>query len=324
MRTVGRLREAAGSAAIGGLLDAGTARVAGPADRGVPPSSLWREPCLPCPDCSPRVRATRRRPPTTPASWSRPRPSGRPSPATARSARRTCSALPPARRSCSPMPRAARSGRVRPTDSAASSSGASLPEAATRSAPSTVSRWRATAPFRVLSPSGTPPASFYSSQHLAVGLNYLTMRDGVRLAATVRLPTGQDSRRRSLPDGDRGVGLRDRRTAQPHRRRAPPERRDHLGPPGSRHGDRGRVADRSPARVRDGQPADARDRMLGGRLRPLRPADHLRRLRRGADRRRRSRGSPTTRSAWWGSPSRASPRCSSPGPAPRGWRRSRR
>ena len=48
----------------------------------------------------------------------------------------------------------------------------------------------ATAPFRVLSTTDTPPNSFYASQHLHVGLNYLTMRDGVRLAATVRLPYG--------------------------------------------------------------------------------------------------------------------------------------
>ena len=48
----------------------------------------------------------------------------------------------------------------------------------------------ATAPFRVLAPADTPSAAFYASQHLHAGLNYLTMRDGVRLAATVRLPLG--------------------------------------------------------------------------------------------------------------------------------------
>ena len=53
-----------------------------------------------------------------------------------------------------------------------------------------------TAPFRVLSPTDTPPASFDSGQHLQVGLNYITMRDGVKLAATLRLPPGK-----TLADG---------------------------------------------------------------------------------------------------------------------------
>jgi uncharacterized protein len=50
--------------------------------------------------------------------------------------------------------------------------------------------------FRVLSPHNTPRASFYGDQHLNVGLNYITMRDGVTLAATVRLPPGK-----TLADG---------------------------------------------------------------------------------------------------------------------------
>ncbi len=47
-----------------------------------------------------------------------------------------------------------------------------------------------TGAFSVLSTRSTPPPSFYADQHLHAGLNYLTMRDGVRLAATVRLPPG--------------------------------------------------------------------------------------------------------------------------------------
>ena len=47
---------------------------------------------------------------------------------------------------------------------------------------------RRTAAFSVLSTSSTPGASLYSSQHLHAGLNYVRMRDGVLLAATVRLP----------------------------------------------------------------------------------------------------------------------------------------
>lgn len=54
----------------------------------------------------------------------------------------------------------------------------------------------ATAPFRVLRVNDTPPESFYASQHLHAGLNYLTMRDGIQLAATVRLPPGK-----TLADG---------------------------------------------------------------------------------------------------------------------------
>ena len=55
---------------------------------------------------------------------------------------------------------------------------------------------RRTAAFRVLSTSSTPGASFYSSQHLHAGLNYVRMRDGILLAATVRLPPGK-----TLADG---------------------------------------------------------------------------------------------------------------------------
>jgi len=56
---------------------------------------------------------------------------------------------------------------------------------------------RATASLSVLSTtSSTPPPSFYSSQHLHAGLNYVRMRDGVLIAATVRLPPGK-----TLADG---------------------------------------------------------------------------------------------------------------------------
>jgi uncharacterized protein len=56
---------------------------------------------------------------------------------------------------------------------------------------------KATAPFAVLSTTdSTPPPSFYSSQHLHAGLNYVKMRDGILIAATVRLPPGK-----TLADG---------------------------------------------------------------------------------------------------------------------------
>ena len=53
-----------------------------------------------------------------------------------------------------------------------------------------------TGKFSVLSTRDTPSESSYSGQHLQVGLNYITMRDGVSLAATVRLPPGK-----TLADG---------------------------------------------------------------------------------------------------------------------------
>ncbi len=56
---------------------------------------------------------------------------------------------------------------------------------------------RATPSFSVLSTTdSTPPASFYSSQHLHAGLNYVKMRDGILIATTVRLPPGK-----TLADG---------------------------------------------------------------------------------------------------------------------------
>jgi hypothetical protein len=54
-----------------------------------------------------------------------------------------------------------------------------------------------TASFSVLSTTdSTPPPSVYSSQHLHAGLNYVRMRDGILIAATVRLPPGK-----TLADG---------------------------------------------------------------------------------------------------------------------------
>jgi uncharacterized protein len=50
--------------------------------------------------------------------------------------------------------------------------------------------------FSVLGTDSTPSASFYSGQHLHAGLNYITMRDGIQLAAVVRLPPGK-----TLADG---------------------------------------------------------------------------------------------------------------------------
>jgi len=53
-----------------------------------------------------------------------------------------------------------------------------------------------TEPFRVLAMEDDPEQSFYDDQELAAGYNYLTMRDGIEVAATVRLPQGK-----TLADG---------------------------------------------------------------------------------------------------------------------------
>ena len=50
--------------------------------------------------------------------------------------------------------------------------------------------------FRVLGPGQNPKQSFYRRKTLKQGLNYVTMRDGVELAMTVRLPRGK-----TLADG---------------------------------------------------------------------------------------------------------------------------
>jgi hypothetical protein len=49
--------------------------------------------------------------------------------------------------------------------------------------------------FTVLSQTQPKPQSFYSSVKMHVGLNYIPMRDGIALAATVRLPAGKTSLR---------------------------------------------------------------------------------------------------------------------------------
>ena len=48
-----------------------------------------------------------------------------------------------------------------------------------------------TRPFRVLKPDVNPRPAFYERKELDLGLNYVTMRDGIELAMTVRLPLGK-------------------------------------------------------------------------------------------------------------------------------------
>ena len=46
--------------------------------------------------------------------------------------------------------------------------------------------------FPILKVDQNPPAAFYQGKPLQEGLNYVEMRDGVKLAVTVRLPSGKD------------------------------------------------------------------------------------------------------------------------------------
>ncbi|MEZ5381572.1 MAG: CocE/NonD family hydrolase [Microthrixaceae bacterium] len=55
---------------------------------------------------------------------------------------------------------------------------------------------RQSEPITVLDEADTPDQSFFDEQQMEQGLNYITMRDGVELAATVRLPEGK-----TLADG---------------------------------------------------------------------------------------------------------------------------
>ena len=88
--------------------------------------------------------------------------------------------------------------------------------------------------------------------------------------------------------------------------------------------DRGRLADRAAARLRRRQRADARLGLLRRRLRPVRPADDLRRLRRGRDRRRADLGQGRQGRHGRHLLLRASPSSSPPAPGRRTSRRSRR
>ena len=79
--------------------------------------------------------------------------------------------------------------------------------------------------FAVLK-AGTDPATgaaIYTDQAMHQGINYLTMRDGIKLAATVRYPYGGTSSAAApVPHGDRVLGVRDGRTDRPDPQSAGP------------------------------------------------------------------------------------------------------
>ncbi len=78
-----------------------------------------------------------------------------------------------------------------PADSLGSFLARGLSPGANYQSSATVGGSLRTSAITVLAPSTPVAASLYTSQHLNVGLNYITMRDGVRLAATLRLPPGK-------------------------------------------------------------------------------------------------------------------------------------
>jgi predicted acyl esterase len=57
---------------------------------------------------------------------------------------------------------------------------------------SVVANGQESGPLHVLSPSETPPQSFYDAQHLNSGFGYITTRDGTKLSATITLPGPAD------------------------------------------------------------------------------------------------------------------------------------
>ena len=73
--------------------------------------------------------------------------------------------------------------------------------------------------FRVLTLRDVPPTSFYASQHLHAGLNYLVDARRRRAGGHRPSPPGQVPRRRAVPHRHRGVRVRHRRTREP---RSPP------------------------------------------------------------------------------------------------------
>ncbi len=140
-----------------------------------------------------------------------------------------------------------------------------------------------TGPFKVLAKGENPAQSFYNAIKLKAGLNYVTVRDGIKLAMTVRPPLGVSNAQfdaavtagtAKYPTFIEYSGYQTGSSGQPARLLPQPfGRRAGRPPSGDVH--RRRRGDRADARIRSGQRADARLGMFGRRIRPLRPADHL-------------------------------------------------
>ncbi len=146
--------------------------------------------------------------------------------------------------------------------------------------------------FAVLAPGADPAtdSALYTSQPMHEGLNYITMRDGIQLAATVRYPYGSTcSSTAPCPTVIEYSGYATAGPTDP----IPTLLSSALGSPCTGCGDPNLLPDGATdvgavlarvAGLRHGEPADAGDGLLGWRLRPLRLSVRLRRLRRRRDR----------------------------------------
>ena len=126
--------------------------------------------------------------------------------------------------------------------------------------------------LRALRPGDDPPQSYYDNlPEIKPGINYVTMRDGVKLAVTLRLPLGKTISQGPFPTVIEHSGYE---TAAPGNLLA-----SLLGGPARSARtfvcDRDRLGPRPAAWLCLGQRPDARQRLLGRRLRPVRPADNL-------------------------------------------------
>jgi hypothetical protein len=138
-----------------------------------------------------------------------------------------------------------------------------------------------TVPFDVLAPGANPPANstLYTNQPMHAGLNYITMRDGIQLAATVREPYGETCSATSpCPTVIEYSGYNVAGPTDP----IPPLIAKFLGKPCTNCGDpnllrRGR---RTILGLCNREPPDAGDRLFRWCFRPLRLSLRLRRVRR--------------------------------------------
>ena len=147
---------------------------------------------------------------------------------------------------------------------------------------------RHTQDFNVLAPYVDPytGSALYTRQPMHQGLNYITIRDGIKLAATVRYPYGVTcSAAHPCPTVIEYSGYNVAGPTDPipyviaeRARRALHELRRPEPAPGQR--DLRRSGARPAVGVRHRQPPDAWHRLLGRRVRPLRLPLRLRRLRR--------------------------------------------
>ncbi len=174
-------------------------------------------------------------------------------------------------------------------------------------------------PFRVLRVGANPPRSFYARKKLKQGLNYVTMRDGVELAMTVRLPAGKKLSDGPFPTVIEHSGYQ---VAAPHDLLQSIGKHDDPLAPATSTAVGSLIAPLLDFAVVSVQMRGSG--CSGGAFDLFDLPDHLRRLRRGRGRRRAEVGQGRQGRAWSASRSPGSPSCSPPAPSRRTWRRSRR